>query len=61
MQVEPFSVQHDYDKPWDMANPTLKTCNPNRMVAVTHDQKLQPVGEGAEVIFTYDGRFEVRA
>jgi hypothetical protein len=39
----------------------LKTCNPNRMVAVSHTQPPQPVETGAEVIFTYDVKFTVSA
>jgi hypothetical protein len=48
-----------YEKPWDPKAPVLKTCNPNRMVAVSHTQPPQPVETGAEVIFTYDVKFTV--
>uniref|UniRef100_A0A383W0F6 Transmembrane 9 superfamily member n=1 Tax=Tetradesmus obliquus TaxID=3088 RepID=A0A383W0F6_TETOB len=56
-EVEAFSVNHQYEKPWDPKAPVLKTCNPNRMVAVSHTQPPQPVETGAEVIFTYDVKF----
>jgi transmembrane 9 superfamily member 2/4 len=60
-EVEPFSVKHDYDKPWDAGNPSLKTCNPGRMISVSHSQPPLEVKEGNEVIFTYDVKFTVRA
>ena len=27
-EVEPFSVEHSYDEPWDPLNTKLLTCNP---------------------------------
>lgn len=60
-EVEPFSVKHEYDQPWDRLTPTLTyTCNPGRAVSVTHDVAPQPVQEGTEVIFSYDVKFVVR-
>jgi len=56
-EVEPFSVKHTYETPWDKVSPTLNTCNPGRATFVTHDTPPQPVKEGEEVIFTYDVRF----
>ncbi|KAF5832623.1 EMP/nonaspanin domain family protein [Dunaliella salina] len=56
-EVEPFSVKHTYETPWDKVSPTLNTCNPGRATFVTHDMPPQPVKEGEEVIFTYDVRF----
>lgn len=59
-EVEPFSVKHDYEPPWDKASPILNTCNPGRMIYVTHQLPPQPVQEGVEVIFSYDVKFVVR-
>ena len=59
-EVEPFSVKHEYEKPWDKANPVLKTCNPGRMISVSHTQPPLEVKEGNEAIFTYDIKFTVR-
>lgn len=58
-EVEAFSVKHEYDKPWDAKNPTMTTCNPARMIAVSHSLPPQPVEEGAEVVFTYDVKWSV--
>lgn len=58
-EVEPFSVKHTWEAPWDDAGPTLNTCNPGRMVYVTHETAPQPVRLGEEVIFTYDVKFVV--
>jgi transmembrane 9 superfamily protein 2/4 len=58
-EVEAFSVKHEYDKPWDAKNPTMTTCNPARMIAVSHSLPPQPVDEGAEVVFTYDVKWSV--
>ena len=58
-EVEAFSVKHEYEAPWDKKNPVLNTCNPGRMIAVSHTQSPQAVEEGEEVIFTYDVKFTV--
>ncbi len=58
-EVEPFSVKHDYEPPWDPNAPLLKTCNPGAQLFVTHEQAPQPVIEGAEVVFTYDVMWQV--
>lgn len=58
-EVEPFSVKHEYETPWDKNNPVLNTCNPGRMIAVSHSLPPQPVQEGVEVIFTYDVKYTV--
>jgi transmembrane 9 superfamily member 2/4 len=58
-EVQPFSVKHGYEAPWDAQNPILSTCNPARMVHVSHELPPQPVQEGAEVIFSYDVKFQV--
>ena len=50
-EVEPFSVKHEFEEPWDEVSPTLTTCNPGRMQYVTHGLAPQIVEEGAEVIF----------
>lgn len=59
-EVEPFSVKHTYESPWEEANPTLGTCNPNRATFVSHGQAPQGVEEGDELIFSYDVQFVVR-
>lgn len=58
-EVEPFSVKHEYEAPYDKSQPVLNTCNPGRMIYVTHDTPPQPVQEGVEVIFSYDVKFVV--
>lgn len=58
-EVEAFSVKHEYEKPWDPKNPTMTTCNPGRMIAVSHSLPPQPVEDGAEVVFTYDVKWSV--
>lgn len=60
-EVEPFSVKHEYEAPWDKTSPILSTCNPGRMTYVTHDTPPQPVQDGMEVIFSYDVKFVVSA
>ena len=50
-EVEPFSVKHEFEEPWDDVSPTLTTCNPGRMQYVTHGLAPQIVEEGSEVIF----------
>ncbi|KAF8062046.1 TMN7 [Scenedesmus sp. PABB004] len=59
-EVEAFSVKHAADGKWGGAGeapPALSTCNPGRMIAVSHSQPPQQVGEGEEVVFTYDVKF----
>ncbi len=58
-EVEPFSVKHDYEAPWDKVSPILNTCNPGRMISVNHNMHPQPIQEGVEVIFSYDVKFVV--
>ncbi len=58
-EVEPFSVKHEYEKPYDKNTPVLNTCNPGRAIKVTHEQAPQPVQDGVEAIFTYDVVFSV--
>jgi transmembrane 9 superfamily protein 2/4 len=58
-EVEPFSVRHDYEQPWNPVRPVLKTCNPGSMTYVTHGLPPQLVEENEEVIFTYDALFKV--
>jgi transmembrane 9 superfamily protein 2/4 len=48
-----------YDHPWDEKKPVLNTCNPGRMIAVSHSLSPQEVRETAEIIFTYDVKFTV--
>ena len=48
-EVEPFSVKHTYETPWDAIKPRLDSCSPGRMKYVTHGLEPQAVKEGAEV------------
>eukprot|EP00897_Mesotaenium_endlicherianum_P009787 jgi/Mesen1/8837/ME000053S08240 len=57
-EVEPFSVKHEFDSPFDESKPHLHTCNPGSMQYVNHGLAPQMVEEGAEVIFTYDVIFK---
>jgi len=57
-EVEPFSVRHEYEQPWDPVKPILNTCNPGRMVWVTHGLAPQLVEENEEVVFSYDVIFK---
>jgi len=58
-EVEPFSVKHEYEAPWDLVKPLLDTCSPGRMQFVTHGLAPQMIDEGEEVIFTYDVIFKL--
>ena len=58
-EVKPFSVQHKYDGSWNNDKPSLTTCNPGSMKAVSDKDDPQEVKEGKEVIFTYDVNYEV--
>lgn len=60
-EVEPFSVKHEYEPPWDAKSPVLTTCAPGRMIYVTHNLPPQLIQEGVEVIFSYDVKFVVRS
>eukprot|EP01024_Parvocaulis_polyphysoides_P067001 TRINITY_DN7937_c0_g1_i1.p1 TRINITY_DN7937_c0_g1~~TRINITY_DN7937_c0_g1_i1.p1 ORF type:complete len:680 (-),score=89.67 TRINITY_DN7937_c0_g1_i1:458-2362(-) len=58
-EVEPFSVEHKYDLPWeDSEHMKLETCHPGKQVRVEHSQKPQEVEAGKEIIFTYDVLFQ---
>lgn len=57
-EVKPFSVQHKYDGSWNNDKPSLTTCNPGSMKAVSDKDDPQEVKEGKEVIFTYDVNYE---
>ena len=52
-------MKHTYEGSWDKSSPVLDTCNPGRMIYVTHNLPPQPVEAGQEVVFTYDVRFVV--
>jgi len=58
-EVEPFSVKHEYEAPWDPVKPSLETCHPGRMQYVTHGLAPQMVESGEEVIFSYDVVFKM--
>ncbi|WZN62081.1 endomembrane protein [Chloropicon roscoffensis] len=57
-EVEPFSVDHNYDDPLDPMHPKLNTCNPSEGTYVTHDMEPMRVFRGANVVFTYDVIFK---
>eukprot|EP01025_Chloroclados_australasicus_P056743 TRINITY_DN70596_c0_g1_i1.p1 TRINITY_DN70596_c0_g1~~TRINITY_DN70596_c0_g1_i1.p1 ORF type:complete len:675 (+),score=56.16 TRINITY_DN70596_c0_g1_i1:113-2026(+) len=59
-EVEPFSVKHTYDMPWEENSPSqkLETCNAAKMIKVSTEQRPQEVIKGEEVIFTYDVLFK---
>eukprot|EP00239_Pterosperma_sp_CCMP1384_P006602 CAMPEP_0197846788 /NCGR_PEP_ID=MMETSP1438-20131217/4352_1 /TAXON_ID=1461541 /ORGANISM="Pterosperma sp., Strain CCMP1384" /LENGTH=640 /DNA_ID=CAMNT_0043458551 /DNA_START=225 /DNA_END=2147 /DNA_ORIENTATION=+ len=58
-EVEPFSVKHEYEPPWDPVKPSLETCSPGRMQYVTHGLAPQMVETSEEIIFTYDVVFKL--
>jgi len=53
-EVEPFSAAHKQGKSGE-----LSTCNPEKMVYVSHEGEPQLVASGKEVIFTYDVLFRL--
>ena len=57
--MEAFSVKHEVEGTWDFKKPALKTCNPSKMVAVSHNQPPQLVAKDESIIFTYDVKFTV--
>ena len=57
-EVEPFSIDHNYDDPLDPMHPKLNTCNPSEGTYVTHDMEPMRVFRGANVVFTYDVIFK---
>eukprot|EP01023_Acetabularia_acetabulum_P016371 TRINITY_DN1808_c0_g1_i2.p1 TRINITY_DN1808_c0_g1~~TRINITY_DN1808_c0_g1_i2.p1 ORF type:complete len:682 (-),score=91.71 TRINITY_DN1808_c0_g1_i2:217-2226(-) len=59
-EVEPFSVDHTYDPPWeeDFEHMKLQTCHPGKQIKVSHEQKPQEVAAGEEIVFTYDVLFQ---
>ncbi|KAH9314183.1 hypothetical protein KI387_022810, partial [Taxus chinensis] len=56
-EVTPFSVKHEYEKPWDDAKPHLTTCDPNTKRTVSNADIPEEVVEDKEIIFTYDVSF----
>eukprot|EP00250_Pteridium_aquilinum_P014741 c22170_g2_i1 orf=115-1797(+) len=56
-EVVPYSVHHEYEKPWDSSKPKFTTCNQNAKVYVSSSMPPQEVDEGQEIIFTYDVTF----
>jgi len=57
-EVEPASVKHVYKNRWDPVDPQLETCNAERHPLDSLASAPQPVGEGEEVVFTYDVAFK---
>ncbi|KAH7288216.1 hypothetical protein KP509_31G017400 [Ceratopteris richardii] len=56
-EVIPFSILHNYEKPWDSNNPNFTTCNEKSKVSASLAMQPQEVEEGQEIIFTYDVSF----
>lgn len=57
-EVNPYSVKHDYEKPFNKEKPQLFTCNPDTKQLVTGQQPPQELKENEEIIFTYDVKFQ---
>ena len=57
-EVEPFSVEHSYDEPWDPLHTKLFTCNQAEGKSVTHEMEPMRIYKGAQVVFTYDVLFK---
>ena len=57
-EVEPFSVEHSFDEPWDPLNSKLHTCNPAEGKYITHEMEPMRIYKGANVIFSYDVLFK---
>ena len=53
-------MKHEYDTPWDAADPQLRTCNPGSVQFVNHGLAPQIVEENEEIVFSYDIIFKVR-
>ncbi|KAI5070386.1 hypothetical protein GOP47_0014729 [Adiantum capillus-veneris] len=57
-EVTPYSVKHEYEKPFNEDKPNLFTCNANTKHLVDGSQPWQEVRENEEIIFTYDVKFQ---
>ena len=57
-EAEPASVAHRYKNRWDPVSPQLETCSGEHHPLEGLAVEPQPVGEGQEVIFSYDVRFK---
>ncbi|GLJ13943.1 hypothetical protein SUGI_0222870 [Cryptomeria japonica] len=57
-EVAPYSVKHEYEKPWNDEKPHLTTCDPNTKRTVSNTDIPQEVVEDTEIIFTYDVSFQ---
>jgi len=57
-EVEPFSVDHKYNEPWNAASPTLSTCSPIHPVTSVGNLQPQAVTEADEIVWTYDVKWE---
>ncbi|KAI5070332.1 hypothetical protein GOP47_0014675 [Adiantum capillus-veneris] len=56
-EVIPYSINHEYDGPWDASKPKLTTCNQNLKMSIANNMLPQEVEGGQEIIFTYDVSF----
>lgn len=57
-EVEPTSVKHQYKNRWDPVNPQLETCSSQSHPLDGQEAEPQEVGEGEEVVFSYDVIFK---
>lgn len=58
-EVKPYSVKHEYEGVFNVADIELETCNQRKLITVTDQMDPQPVKPGAEIIYTYSVSFEV--
>eukprot|EP00252_Welwitschia_mirabilis_P005187 TRINITY_DN1567_c0_g1_i1.p1 TRINITY_DN1567_c0_g1~~TRINITY_DN1567_c0_g1_i1.p1 ORF type:complete len:644 (+),score=75.82 TRINITY_DN1567_c0_g1_i1:60-1991(+) len=57
-EVQPYSIKHEYENPWNDENPSLLTCNADNKRFVTSTDAPQEVEDGKEIIFSYDVNFK---
>jgi len=57
-EVKPFSINHQFEGPWNDKNTRLITCDPHASKLVVNSDTPQEVEAGKEIIFTYDVGFE---
>ncbi|AQK52585.1 Transmembrane 9 superfamily member 9 [Zea mays] len=57
-EVKPFSINHQFEGPWNDKTTRLITCDPHASKLVVNSDTPQEVEAGKEIIFTYDVGFE---
>ncbi|KAL5682274.1 hypothetical protein ACJX0J_008659, partial [Zea mays] len=57
-EVKPFSINHQFEGPWNDKNTRLITCDPHASKLLVNSDTPQEVEAGKEIIFTYDVGFE---